>query len=184
MSHDGMAREFVERMAYESIGNAIQPYIPAHNRSVDQSHTLTSSVQHRRRTCSTEETDNHAGCHDNDTDKDYDSDMLTHMRRKISNNFQHYSNLFQGLAFPVLFRESKQQRESEKETEEMLDEYEFVENIELYDMEGFIFESEREIGQGHHFMPVQLQVWYSVLFCICDSLHLDLYKIILSSVYN
>ncbi|KAK2173290.1 hypothetical protein NP493_885g00006 [Ridgeia piscesae] len=158
MSHDRMAREFVERMAYESIGNAIQPHIPTCNGMTAQSDTLTSSVAHRRRPRSTGDVDDHA-CYGNhsDIDKEYDSDMISHVRRKISNNFQHYSNLLQGLALPMLFRESRVRRESERDNEDLLDGFEFVESIELHDMEGFIFDSEREIGQGHNFLPVQLQ---------------------------
>jgi len=167
MSHDRMAREFVERMAYESIGNAIQPHIPTCNGMSAQSDTLTNSVAHRRRPRSTGDVDDDA-CYGNhsDNDKDYDSDMISHVRRKISNNFQHYSNLLQGLTLPMLFRETRVRRESERDNEDLLDEFEFVESIELHDMEGFIFDSEREIGQGHNFLPVQLQVRHYISLLI------------------
>ena len=151
-----MAREFVERMAYEAIGDAMHHRISAPDGSIVKSH-----VQHRRRTCSSEKTDDLACCHGNNNvvEQPHDGDVMSQVRCKISDNFQHYSNLFQGLALPVLFRHQRRGSEREGENEDTtLTSFEFVESIELQDMEAFMFESEREIGRGHNFVPVQLKV--------------------------
>ena len=148
-----MAREFVERMAYEAIGDAVHHRISAPDGAIAKSH-----VQHRRRT--SDRTDDLACCHANNNavEKSHDGDVMSQVRCKISNNFQHYSNLFQGLALPVLFRHQRRGSEREGDNEDTMSEFEFVETIELQDMEAFEFEGEREIGRGHNFVPVQLKV--------------------------
>ena len=146
-----MAREFVERMAYEAIGDAVHHRISAPDGAIAKSH-----VQHRRRMCSTDKSDEQGN--NNAVEKSHDDgDVMSQVRCKISNNFQHYSNLFQGLALPVLFRHQRRGSEREGDNEDT-SEFEFVETIELQDMEAFEFESEHEIGRGHNFLPVQLKV--------------------------
>lgn len=113
----------------------------------------------------------------------YSPGVMNHMKKKLSNNFEHYSNIFQGIALPVLFRKnrkssrsrsrsrSKSRDKSRKDknhnrdhintpSDDRLsdeDDFVFVENIELRDMDALISGGSREVGRGHSFIALQLR---------------------------
>ena len=90
------------------------------------------------------------------------------VKQKMSNNLEHYSNVFQDIAFPVLFSRKNRARSSSRSNErgksrerknnnELDDDFEFVENIELMHLDGFITGGSREVGKGHKFQPLNLK---------------------------
>ena len=97
--------------------------------------------------------------------------IIVNMKDKLSRNIEHYSNLFQEITFPILFRRSatlKHSQHNRYETsdapaqfvrsfeDETSEEYPAIESIELYQFNGFVFGSERESGKGHDFRPLHL----------------------------
>lgn len=110
--------------------------------------------------------------------------VMHHVKTKFSNNMEQYSNWLQDLAFPIIFRrrdrkDSDRQGNHErpnhrlrprsdyvttathlnqKDRGDQLDlaSFEYVENIELHHLDGFIFSSQKEKGRGHAFECLQL----------------------------
>ena len=97
--------------------------------------------------------------------------VVLNMKQKLAHNIEHYSNLFQEITFPIIFKQrarssSRNRKKSgcgkpENNNSDWMisdreDEYPSIENIELYQFDGFVFVSERESGQGHTFQPLQL----------------------------
>ena len=112
--------------------------------------------------------------------------VIHNMKKRLSDNLEHYSSVFQGIALPMLFRRSGRGRgkarsrsqsrshsrsrdgdrnhnkrdnknaNRKQDAKNVEDEYVFVEHIELHHMDGFVFSSSREIGTGHHFQILQL----------------------------
>ncbi len=97
--------------------------------------------------------------------------MLNNVKKKLSSNLEHY---FFQVGLPVLFRKrdkrsrsrsrsgERNRRESRKSSssdQQGLDDgedFEFVENIELSHMDGFVLGSRPELGKGHKFEPLNL----------------------------
>ena len=106
--------------------------------------------------------------------------VVLNMKQKLTDNIEHYSNLFQEITFPILFRRSGRNQRSRSSSrsrnesrssggsqqgtsqqakiisERTEEDYPAIENIELYQFDGFVFGSERESGKGHNFKPLQL----------------------------
>ena len=110
--------------------------------------------------------------------------VLHHVKSKLSNNVEQYSNWLQDLAFPVIFRrrerkDSGRQGDLQPGNRKLrprsdyvttathlnhggdqgqldLASFEYVENIELHHLDGFIFSSQKEKGRGHSFQCLQL----------------------------
>ena len=108
-------------------------------------------------------------------DEERSNGIIVNMKDKLSRNIEHYSNLFQEITFPILFRRSDTSRHSQHQREnaqrlddhshfpnkfhnndETCEEYPAIESIELYQFNGFVFGSEREKGKGHDFQPLHL----------------------------
>ena len=110
--------------------------------------------------------------------------VMHHVKTKFSNNMEQYSNWLQDLAFPIIFRR-RERKDSERQGNHKpgnhklrprsdyvttathinqrddqgqldLASFEYVENIELHHMDGFIFSSQKEKGRGHAFECLQL----------------------------
>lgn len=95
-------------------------------------------------------------------------EMLQNMRKKITDNFL--------LGFPSPFGRRRERRPSSRSSDKdgpatlpengaevngegespNMEEYEFVENIELNHMDGFVLGGKKEPGRGHCFQPIQL----------------------------
>ena len=119
---------------------------------------------------------NSLDCEQQSTKQDSHGAVLN-MKKKLTHNIEHYSNLFQEITFPLLFRRSGRNqcagtgsrnrhdsgRSNNNKSESCLlseqsdTDYPAIENIELYQFDGFVFGSERESGHGHCFTPLQLK---------------------------
>ena len=110
--------------------------------------------------------------------------VMHHVKTKFSNNVEQYSNWLQDLAFPIIFRRRDRKDSgrdgnhqpsnhklrprsdyvttathlNQREDQGQLDlaSFEYVENIELHHLDGFIFSSQKEKGRGHSFECLQL----------------------------
>ena len=179
------ARDFIERTAFDALEKSApvakqtsnnnpktvgQEYITRERRRThdkSQSMVVHNSVISRENQ-DTDENANQGGDQTN---------VVSHMKQKLTNNFEHYSNIFQGLALPLIFRKSgrrsrsnsrsrsrsKARRRSENGNGFINDrlsddeDFVFVENIELYHMDGFLLgSSQKEVGRGHNFHLTQL----------------------------
>ena len=142
----------------------------------------------------------------------YSPGVMHHMKKKLSNNIGHYSNVLQDIALPILFRRNRKARSRSRSRSKSQDknhhkdrnhgreqikrseddrlsdqeDYVFVEDIELHDMNGYLVGSKKEVGRGHTFVTVQLKsstwcdkcgdfIWGNFkqcLECKCESLKL------------
>ena len=128
---------------------------------------------------------------------------VRNMKQKLSHNIEHYSNLFQEITFPILFKRTRSNSRNRRKSggkhdnnsnewvvlDRSEDEYPAIENIELYQFDGFVFGSERESGKGHSFQPLQLNaptwcdqcgdfiwgVYKQCLRCQSECSHNDIY---------
>ena len=91
--------------------------------------------------------------------------MIHNVRRKLSANLEHY--LIQGLGLPILFkrrerrtrsasRERTRHPSNSSEGPDGVEDFEFVENIELHHMDGFVIGSRKELGRGHKFEAINM----------------------------
>lgn len=104
--------------------------------------------------------------------------VMYSMRQKLSNNLEHYSNMLQDMALPVLLtsrnrsgsrhrrgrgsvsrERAKKHRNSSPFPDRTSDEedFVFVESIELCHLDGFVAGGSREHGRGHKFVVVHLK---------------------------
>ncbi len=105
--------------------------------------------------------------------------VVQNVKSKLSNNVEQYSNWLQDLAFPIIFRR-RERKDSDRQGNHKvrphsdfvttathlnhggnappldLASFEYVENIELHHLDGFIFSSQKEKGRGHAFECLQL----------------------------
>ena len=145
-----------------------------------------------------------------------DQGVMYNVRRKFTNNMEHYSNMLQDMAFPIIFRrrevkegrnnpDIRQRPQSDFITTATslnhgdsgpldISGFEFVENIELHHLDGFVFSSQKERGRGHQFEGLKLTtptwcdkcgdfIWgvykqclrckseYNILQCLKDTCH-------------
>ena len=103
--------------------------------------------------------------------------LMQHMRHKLTNNIEHYSNILQDIALPVLFASrnrnrsgsrnrgkgslsrDRNKRNSSPFPDRASDDEDFVfsDNIELCQLDGFNYGGSRESGRGHRFVVVHLK---------------------------
>lgn len=114
---------------------------------------------------------------ENDNQRGADRQTVMHsVKQKLSSNLEHYSNVLHGLALPLLFGKTSQRSRSNSRTRRRSrtpnkdnengflndrcsddEEYVFVENIELYQLDGLLLGSQKEVGRGHCFQMMQLK---------------------------
>ncbi|KAK2158044.1 hypothetical protein LSH36_178g04099 [Paralvinella palmiformis] len=184
------AREYVEWMAYQAIEDASvehqQKHVFRRSRTTidggfgedggDLSSTehLAHNVQQRLHVSKTY-TDLQNSAEDHAR-----HGVMNNMKKRLSDNFEHYSNIFHEVALPILFRRGHKDRSRSRSRsrdgkrrepndcgsnvqnfmngERLVEgDFVFVENIELHHMDGFLFSSRHEIGKGHNFVLVHLR---------------------------
>ncbi len=144
-------------------------------------HQSKSSINFHQHSSSEQYVDGHDG----DIARDQGYGLMQHMKKRLSDNVEHYSNMFHQMALPLILRKGKnarsrsqsregrrshsqgraaaaQNRKSyhegtngERHSDE--EEYVFVEHIELQQMDGFSWTGQPEAGKGHDFKQVQLK---------------------------
>ena len=191
------AREYVEWMAYQAIEDAAVEH--QQRRVFRRSQTavaggfgddgsdlsgsdhLTRDVQQRLHVSKTyTDLQNSADFNQPQAEDNTRHGVMNNMKKRLSDNFEHYSNIFHEVALPILFRKGRKDRsrsrsrsrdnrktdqsdhatnaQNVKNGERLVEgDFVFVENIELHHMDGFVFSSRHEIGKGHNFVLVHLR---------------------------
>lgn len=152
-----MAREYLEDFTYDAMARTSAPTQDAIRQEGGASlcnHGLTGSFgeNSRPRNCEI--------CSDASQDAD---GVIELVKRKIASNFDFYNQFLQLLAFPLLFPKKEKQPVVGQSSFQAFaagpvspEGFEFIEHIELHEMDGLVFGSQRETAKGHLFEPINL----------------------------